>query len=230
MMPQHSFGASAFAWAMICSSRSRVICTQRGAVVRSAGRAEGSPSSSSSRALSPLTESLNSRMPLPSARPASGSRFGPRTIRAIARTRMSSMGPTLKGMFSSLPGDSPPHGGVEVLDLLDRTSVDPRGQVFPPVVADDEDDVALVELPGDAHGDRGDGPRGHAGEDPLLVEQAPRPDDRVVVRDEDLPVEQPEVDDRRDEAVVERAQPLHGLALHRLGGDDLDRVAQLLLE
>ena len=31
-----------------------------------------------------------------------------------------------------------------------------------------------------------------------------------------------DVDDRRDEAVVERAQALHGLALHRLGGDDLD--------
>ena len=34
----------------------------------------------------------------------------------------------------------------------------------------------------------------------------------------------------RDEAVVERAQALHGLALHRLGGDDLARVAELLLE
>ena len=57
-----------------------------------------------------------------------------------------------------------------------------------------------------------------------------RPDDRVVVGDEDLPVQQREVDDRRDEAVVERAQALHGLALHRLGGDDLHRVAELLAQ
>ena len=39
-----------------------------------------------------------------------------------------------------------------------------------------------------------------------------------------------EIDDRRDEAVLERAQALDGLALHRLGGDDLDVVAELLLE
>ena len=51
-----------------------------------------------------------------------------------------------------------------------------------------------------------------------------------LVGHEDLAVEQREVDDRRDEAVVERAQALHRLALHRLGGDDLDRVAELLLE
>src|SRR4051794_16524996 len=178
----------------------------------------------------PLTESLNSRSPLPSARPASGSRLGPRTTRAITRTRTSSMGPTLTGMLRSLPGGSPPDGGVEILDLVDRTSVDARGQVFPAVVADDEDDVALVELAGDAHGDRGDGAGGDAGEDALLVEQPPCPDDRVVVRDEDLPVQQAEIDDGRDEAVVEGARPLHGLALHRLGRADFAGVAQPLLE
>jgi hypothetical protein len=68
------------------------------------------------------------------------------------------------------------------------------------------------------------------GEDALLVEQPARPHDRVVVGDEDLPVQQREVDDRRDEAVVERAQALHGLALHRLGGDDLHAVAELLAQ
>jgi hypothetical protein len=47
-----------------------------------------------------------------------------------------------------------------------------------------------------------------------------------LVGHEDLAVEQREVDDRRDEAVVERAQALDRLALHRLGGDDLDRVAE----
>src|SRR3954468_17546997 len=177
----------------------------------------------------PLTESLNSRRPLPSARPASGSRLGPRTTSAITRTRISSMGPTLTGMLRSLRG-SPPHGGVEILDLVDRTSVDARGQVLPAVVADDEHDVALVQLAGDAHRDRRDGARGDAGEDALLVEQPARPDDRVAVGDEDLPVQQAQVDDRRDEAVVERAQALHGLALHGLRGHDLDRVAELLLE
>src|SRR4051794_39692180 len=163
----------------------------------------------------PLTESLNSRSPLPSARPASGSRLGPRTTRAITRTRTSSMGPTLTGMLRSLPGGSPPDGGVEILDLVDRTSVDARGQVLPAVVADDEDDVALVQLAGDAHGDRRDRARRDAGEHALLVEEPARPDDGVVVRDEDLPVEQAQVDDRRDEAVVERAQALDRLALHR---------------
>src|SRR3954469_12653117 len=177
----------------------------------------------------PLTESLNSRRPLPSALPSSGSRLGPRTTRAITRTMTSSMGPTLMpGIFRSLPGSSPPDGGVEILDLGDRTSVDARGQVFPAVVADDEHDVALVQLAGDAHRDRGDGARGDAGEDALLVEQPARPDDRVVVGDEDLPVEQREVDDRGDEAVVERAQALHGLALHRLGGHDAHALALLL--
>ena len=44
---------------------------------------------------SPASESLNSRMPLPTERPASGSFFGPRTSRAITRTTTSSMGPML---------------------------------------------------------------------------------------------------------------------------------------
>ena len=77
---------------------------------------------------------------------------------------------------------------------------------------------------------RRDRARRDAREQALLVEQLARPDDRVAVRDEDLPVEQREVDDRRDEAVVERAQALDRLALHRLGGDDLHAVAELLLE
>src|SRR5829696_8380240 len=110
-------------------------------------------------------------MPLPTARPASGSRLGPSTSRAITSTRISSMGPTLTGIASDPFGFSPPHGGVEVLDLVDRSSVDARRQVLPPVVTYDEHDVPLVELVGDAHRDRGDRPRRHAGEDPLLVEQ-----------------------------------------------------------
>ena len=63
---------------------------------------------------------------------------------------------------------------------------------------------------------------------PSSREQPLGPDDRVAVRDHDLPVEHREVDDRRDEAVVERAQALDELALHRLGGDDLGLRVVLL--
>src|SRR4249920_1902464 len=102
----------------------------------------------------------------------------------------------------------PPDGRVEVLDLLDRLRVDARGEVLPAVVGDQEDDVAALELAGDAGGDGGDGAGRDAGEDALLVEQALGPDDRVAVGDHDLAVEDREVDDRRDEAVVEGSQPL----------------------
>ena len=44
----------------------------------------------------------------------------------------------------------PPDGGVEVRDLVDRQRVDAAREVLPAVVADDEDDVALVHLAGDA--------------------------------------------------------------------------------
>ena len=57
---------------------------------------------------------------------------------------------------------------------------------------------------------------------PLLVEQLAGQRDRIAVRHEDLAVQQGEVDDRRNESVLERAQSLDRLALHRLGGDDLD--------
>src|SRR5512132_245618 len=52
-------------------------------------------SSSSSRSDSPLSDSLNSRIPLPIERPTSGSFFGPRTMSAMARMTTSSRGPTL---------------------------------------------------------------------------------------------------------------------------------------
>src|SRR5262249_42573944 len=86
--------------------------------------------------------------------------------------------------------DLPPNRRVEVLDLLDRLRVDAGGEVLPAVVGDDEDDVAALELAGDAVGDRGDRTGGDAGEDALLVEQLLRPDDRVAVGDHDLAVEQ----------------------------------------
>src|SRR5215217_654567 len=43
----------------------------------------------------------------------------------------------------------PPHGRVEVFDLLDRLGVDAGGEVLPAVVGDQEDDVATVQLAGD---------------------------------------------------------------------------------
>src|SRR3954451_22877435 len=116
-----------------------------------------------------------------------------------------------------------------LLELLDRLRVDARAEVLPAVVGHHEDDVALVELARDPDRHAGDGAARDAHEEALLLEQLLGPDHRIEVRDEDLPVEQREVDDRRDEAVVERAQPLHEVALERLGGDD-ERVRVLLLE
>jgi hypothetical protein len=51
---------------------------------------------------------------------------------------------------------SPPDGGVQVLDLFQRAGVDPRGQVLPAVIGDDEHDVPLVELAGDSDRDARD--------------------------------------------------------------------------
>src|SRR5215210_3604755 len=224
-MPQHSLGKSRLACATMRSSSSGAISISprgyRPAAARYSVLIAGR--SSSSLRESPASDSLNSRMPFPRDLPTSGSFFGPSTIRAMARMTMSSIGPTL-GMRSpgrsgercgpdatprreaAAPRRSPPDRGVEVLDLLDALGVDAARQVLPAVVADDEDDVALVELARDPHRDRGDRPRRDAREQALVVEQPARPDDGVAVGDEDLPVEEAEVDDRRDEAVVERAQ------------------------
>src|ERR1700753_787490 len=111
----------------------------------------------------------------------------------------------------------PPDGGVEVLDLLEGLGVDAGGEVLPAVVGDQEDDVAGVELTGDAGGDAGDRA---AGEDALLLEELLRPDDRVAVGDHDFAVEKGDVDDRRDEAVIEGAEALDELSLFRLRGGD----------
>src|SRR5690349_234957 len=45
--------------------------------------------------------------------------------------------------------DSPPDGGVQVLDLFHRAGVNPGGEVLGSVVGHDEHDVALVQLVGD---------------------------------------------------------------------------------
>ena len=67
-----------------------------------------------------------------------------------------------------------------------------------------------------------DGAARDSREDPLAVEERMRARHRVVVRDEQLPVELPDVEDRRHVAVVERAQPHHRIARQRLGGGDDD--------
>src|ERR1035437_8108936 len=110
--------------------------------------------------------------------------------------------------------DLPPDRRLEVLDLVDLQRVDAAREVLPAVVADHEHDVALVELARDAHRDARDRATGDAREQALLVEQPARPHERVAVGHEDLAVQQREVDDRRDEAILERAQALHGLPLH----------------
>ena len=64
---------------------------------------------------------------------------------------------------------------------------------------------------------------------PLAVEQRPQADDGLGVRDQQLAVELGDVEDLRGVAVLERAQAHHGVALQRLGGDDLHvrvRLAQ----
>src|SRR3954451_23425256 len=191
--PHASSGASWRAWAMISSMCSGANCMPPERYLE-ASMVVGS--SSSSRA-SPLSDSLNSRMPFPSERPTSGSFFGPSTMSAMARTRTSSMGPTFgirpptyrSYMNLRLPG-SPPQRRLQRLDLLDRLGVDAARQVLPAVVGHDEHDVALVELARDAVRDARDGPRRDAGEHALLVEQLARPDDRVGVGDEDLAVQQ----------------------------------------
>src|SRR5579862_1563024 len=65
----------------------------------------------------------------------------------------------------------PPDGRVQVLDLVERPGVDPGGEVLPTVIRNDEDDIALVQLARDPHGDARDRPRRDAGEQALLVEQ-----------------------------------------------------------
>ena len=59
---------------------------------------------SSSSSCSPLSEPRNSRMPLPSERPSSGSRFGPKTIRAMIRTMPISRGPMLPSIRTMVTG------------------------------------------------------------------------------------------------------------------------------
>src|SRR2546423_14632360 len=89
-----------------------------------------------------------------------------------------------------------------LLELLDRLRVDARAEVLPAVVGHDEHDVALVELGRHAVRHARDRAARDSHEEPLLLEQLLGPDHRIEIRHEDLPVEQREVDDWGDEAVV----------------------------
>src|SRR3954454_2313572 len=103
------------------------------------------------------------------------------------------------------PRDLPERGVLDDrLELFDRLRVNAGAQVLPAVVGRDEDDVALIDLARDAYRDRRYGAGGDAHEEALLLEQLLRPHDCVAIRHEDLPVQQRQIDDRRDEAVLER--------------------------
>ena len=74
-----------------------------------------------------------------------------------------------------------------------------------------------------------DGARRDPGEDRLTLEERPRAGRRLLVRDEDLPVEPRDVEDRRDVAVGQRAKAVDEVALEGLGRGD-DDVRERLAE
>ena len=76
---------------------------------RSAGASAASSSASSSSSSLPEIEALNSRMPLPTERPSSGRRFGPKMIRAMIRTTRISGGPILLASLRMVPARGPRH-------------------------------------------------------------------------------------------------------------------------
>ena len=102
-------------------------------------------------------------------------------------------------------------------------------EVLPAAVGEDRDDDALVELVGEPARDVDDGAGRDTAEDPLEAQELAHRGDRLLVRDEHLPVELRDVEDRRHVAVVERPEAHHRVAGQRLGGGDGDvreRLAQ----
>ena len=111
------------------------------------------------------------------------------------------------------------HHSLLLVDLLALPEV--GGEVLPAAVGEHADDDALLELAREPAGDVQDGAARDAGEDALALEERVHARDRLLVRDEQLPVELRDVEDRRHVAVVERAQAHHRVARQRLGrGDD----------
>src|SRR5581483_2599809 len=86
----------------------------RSSVCSSTALCGGSSLATSTLCASPLIEFLNSRMPLPSPRPISGSRFGPNRTRQTSASRTSSGKPMKPGiqisfrMRAGAPDDSAP--------------------------------------------------------------------------------------------------------------------------
>src|SRR5690242_17459930 len=128
------------------------------------------------------------------------------------------------------PGGSLPEDPAvqRVLDVVHVVGPEAGGEVLPAAVADDAHDGAAGHLRRDPRAGVDDRAGGHAREDPLLGGEATRHEDGVAVRDEQLPVEPREVEDRRDEPVVEAAQAADRVALQRLARHHLDLRAVLL--
>src|SRR5205085_10237388 len=123
-----------------------------------------------------------------SARPPRRGTPPDRTLRSAPPPRR---GP--RGRRAPRPG-SPPD--VSLHRALDVRRVPEVGrEVLPAAVREDAHDDALVELGGEAPGHVDDGSGGDAREDPLPIEQRADPGDRLLVRDEELPVELRQVED-----------------------------------
>src|SRR5689334_1314466 len=127
----------------------------------------------------------------------------------VARAR-----PAPRGRAAALPPQ------LALVDLLALPEA--GGEVLPASVGQDADDDAIVELLREPSSHMEDGAARHTREDPFAVKQGVHPRHRLLVRDEELPVELRDVEDRRDVALVERAKAHHRVTRERLRGSDDD--------
>src|SRR5205085_6589046 len=98
--------------------------------------------------------------------------------------------PARRGRAAALPPQ------LALVDLLALPEA--GGEVLPASVGEDADHDAVVELARQTASDVEHGAARDSGEDPLAVEERMHTCDRLIVRNEDLPVELPDVEDRRD--------------------------------
>src|SRR4051812_37756265 len=97
-----------------------------------------------------------------------------------------------------------------------------RGEVLPSPVGEETDDLGVVELRRDPAHDVQDGAGGDAGEDALPFGELAVRAERIGGVHEELSVEDRLVEDRRDEALLERAETVDEVPELRLRGYDLD--------
>src|SRR4051794_1286739 len=116
-----------------------------------------------------------------------------------------------------------------LLRLLELRRPGLRGEVLPSAVGKETDDLRAVELRCDASRDVHDGAGGDAGEDALLLRELTVRAQRIGGVHEELPIEDRLVEDRRDEALLERAETVDAVAEPRLPGGDLN-VRVVLVE